>query len=108
MSSEFRRLPSVDKLLSEKRIKKLADNYPHELLVSLARQHLETERLAIAAGKSCPSIEEITDSILAQLQRLESPSMRPVVNATGVLLHTNLGRSPISQEAIAAMDTAAR
>ena len=56
MSSEFRRLPSVDRLLSEQRIKQLAGTYPHELLVSLVRQHLESERLAIAAGKSCPSI----------------------------------------------------
>jgi L-seryl-tRNA(Ser) seleniumtransferase len=108
MSSEFRRLPSVDKLLSEERIKQLAGTYPHELLVSLVRQHLENERLAITAGKSCPSIDEMVGSICTQLKRLESPSMRPVINATGVLLHTNLGRSPISQEAIAAMDTAAR
>jgi len=105
MSSEFRRLPSVDRLISEERIKQLAEDYPHELLVSLVRQHLERERLAIAAGNPCPSIEEMVESISAQLRRLENPTLRPVINATGVVLHTNLGRAPLSQEAIAAMDT---
>ena len=108
MDSEFRRLPSVDKLISEERIKQLTKNYPHELLVNLVRQRLEIERLAIAAGNPCPSIDEMVESLSTQLRRLENPSLRPVINATGVVLHTNLGRAPLSQEAIAAMDTVSR
>ena len=108
MNSEFRHLPSVDSLLSEERIKQLEETYPHQLLVDLVRQRLERERLAIAAGNPCPSIDEIVESISAQLRELENPSLRPVINATGVILHTNLGRAPLSHEAIEAMDTAAR
>ena len=108
MNSEFRRLPSVDRLISEEGIKQLEGTYPHELLVELVRQRLERERLSIAAGNPCLSIDEIIASIRAQLRQLESPSLRPVVNATGVILHTNLGRAPLSQEAAAAMDTVAR
>ncbi|MFC2005045.1 L-seryl-tRNA(Sec) selenium transferase [Chloroflexota bacterium] len=108
MDSEFRRLPSVDRLISEERIKQLAETYPHELLVSLIRQQLEHERLAITAGNKCPSTGEIVASIFAQLCGLETPSLRPVINATGVVLHTNLGRAPLSQEAITAMDTVAK
>jgi len=108
MSSEFRRLPSVDRLLSEGRIKQLEVKYRHELLVGLIRQHLEQERLAIAAGSPCPSVDEIVDSICLQLRKLESPTLRPVINATGVILHTNLGRAPLSQETIAAMEAVAR
>ncbi len=108
MNSEFRRLPSVDRLISEERIRQLAENYPHELLVSLARHQLERERLAIVSGSECPSVDEIVESISAQLRGLENPSLRPVINATGVVLHTNLGRAPLSQEAIAAMDTTSR
>ena len=108
MNSEFRRLPGVDRLISEEGIKQLEGTYPHELLVELVRQRLERERLSIAAGNPCPSIDEIIVSIRAQLRQLESPSLRPVINATGVILHTNLGRAPISQEAAAAMDTVAR
>ena len=108
MNSEFRRLPSVDRLISEERIKQLEGIYPQELLVNLVRQHLERDRLSIAAGNPCPSIDEIVESICAQLRELGNPSLRPVINATGVILHTNLGRAPLSQEAAAAMDTVAR
>ncbi len=108
MDREFRRLPSVDRLISEERIKQLTRTYPHELLVSLVRKCLERERLAIGAGNKCRSIEEMVESISAQLSKLENPSLRPVINATGVVLHTNLGRAPLSQEAITAMDKAAK
>ncbi|MFC1953718.1 L-seryl-tRNA(Sec) selenium transferase [Chloroflexota bacterium] len=107
MNNEFRNLPSVDRLISEVRIKQLAGNYPHELLVSLIRQKLESERQVIAAQKMPSSIEEIINSVCAQLSHLVNPSLRPVINATGVVLHTNLGRAPLSHEAIKAMDTVA-
>ncbi len=108
MSSEFRNLPSVDKLISDKRIKRLAGSYPHELIVNLVRRQLELERLAIASGNPCPSIDEVVESISAKLYRLERPTIRPVINATGVVLHTNLGRAPLSQEAVKAMEKVAR
>ncbi len=108
MDSEFRHLPSVDRLISEERIKQLEDTYPHELLVNLVRQCLERERLSITAGNPCPSIDDIVESICAQVHALEKPSLRPIINATGVILHTNLGRAPLSQEASAAMDTVAK
>ncbi len=107
-NKEFRRLPSVDRIISEERIKQLAGSYPHELLISLVRQHLERERLSVAAGNPCPSIDEIVEYIVAQVRGLENPSLRPVINATGVILHTNLGRAPLSREAIAAMETVSR
>ena len=108
MSSEFRRLPSVDKLIFEERIKRLEETYPHELVVGLVRQQLERIRLSITAGNLCPSIDDIIEAICAQLSALEKSSLRPVINATGVILHTNLGRAPLSREAITAMDTLAR
>ena len=108
MDSEFRRLPSVDRVISEERIQQLAGEFPRELLVSLVRQQLEQERLAIVAGNKCSSIDQIVTSVSEQLGRLETPSLRPVVNATGVILHTNLGRAPLSREAIAAMETVSK
>ena len=109
MNSEFRRLPSVDRLISEERIKRLEEIYPHELVVNLARQHLEHFRLSIAAaGNPSPSVDDIVEAICAHLYALGNPSLRPVINATGVILHTNLGRAPLSQETITAMDTVAK
>ena len=104
----MRRLPSVDRFLSEERISQLQKVYPHALLVDLIRQHLQRTRLSIAAGNPCPSIDEIVESICDQVCALENPSLRPIINATGVILHTNLGRAPLSQEASAAMDRVAK
>jgi len=106
MKSEFRHLPSVDKLLSNSRIKQLETIYPRALIVDLVRQRLEQERQSIAQGNPCPSIDEIAESVFAQAQALANSSLRPVINATGVILHTNLGRAPLSREAMALMNQA--
>jgi len=108
MESEFQSLPSVDRVLSDERVKQLEPTYPHNLLRSLIRQHLEHNRLSIAAGNPCPSVDEIVESVCAQARNLEKPSLGPLINATGVILHTNLGRAPLSKEAIAAMDAVAK
>tara|TARA_Y100000310_G_scaffold269926_1_gene283448 strand:- start:662 stop:2044 length:1383 start_codon:yes stop_codon:yes gene_type:complete len=108
MSSEFRRLPSVDHILAEERIKELAKDYPHNQLVSLIRQCLERERLAIADGELSASFDKIVESIQVKFDQLGHLSLRPLINATGVILHTNLGRAPLAREAIAAMEIAAQ
>ncbi len=108
MENKFRSLPSVDKLLSDSRIKQLDDIYPHDLLVDLIRQRLDQERTSIAGGAPSSTIDEIAESIRARVNALASPRPRYLINATGVILHTNLGRAPLSKEAIAAMDEVAR
>jgi len=108
VESKFWNLPSVDRLLSRDKIKQLEQSYPRALLVELVRQQLERERLSIAQGKPCPPIDEIVDSVCRKAQTLASLSLRPVINATGVILHTNLGRAPLSPEAMKAMDMSAK
>jgi L-seryl-tRNA(Ser) seleniumtransferase len=105
METDFRNLPGVDKVLSDERLRQLGESYPHDLLVSVIRKQLELERLSIAAGKPCASLDEILAAILTQLEALGKPSLRRLVNASGVILHTNLGRAPISREALAAMES---
>lgn len=106
MESKLRRLPSVDRLLSEERIIQIQESHPRQLVVDLVRQRLEQERLAIASGRPCPTSDEIVESVCVQIQTLNQPGPRPVINATGVILHTNLGRAPLSREAVAAMELA--
>ncbi|OGN92202.1 MAG: L-seryl-tRNA(Sec) selenium transferase [Chloroflexi bacterium RBG_13_48_17] len=103
MENELRRLPSVDKLISEERIRELREIYAHDMIVDVVRQQLEESRAAIMRGISCPSSDELVDSICSRLQTLAQSSLRPVINASGVILHTNLGRAPLSKEATAAM-----
>jgi L-seryl-tRNA(Ser) seleniumtransferase len=108
MENKFRSLPSVDRLLSDSRIKQLGDIYPHNLLVDLIRQRMDQERTSIARGAPSSSLDEIAESVHARANALASPRPRHLINATGVILHTNLGRAPLSKEAIAAMDEVAR
>jgi len=108
MKGEFRQLPSVDRMMSEARIKELQGIYPHDLLVDLIRQQLEHERASISRGNPCPPVNQIADSIYARAHKLISPGPGCVINATGVILHTNLGRAPLSEEALAAMEQASK
>jgi L-seryl-tRNA(Ser) seleniumtransferase len=108
MESEFQLLPSVDRLLSEGRLTQLQENYPRVLVVDMVRQCLNQARLSIASGNISPTIDEIVESVCTRTWALSYTSLRPVINATGVILHTNLGRAPLSQETIIAMDTVGR
>ncbi len=98
----------MDKVLTDKRIEQVGKEYPHDLVVEIIRKCLERERRSIAEGKACASLDKIIESVISQLQALERPSLRPVINASGVIIHTNLGRAPLSEEAISAMQTVSR
>jgi L-seryl-tRNA(Ser) seleniumtransferase len=104
MAGELRSLPSVDKVLNDERFSRSTKNYPHDLAVSVIRDELERQRQSIQSGKSGASLDEIIVSVLKQLETLFTPSLRRVINASGVILHTNLGRAPLSEEALAAME----
>jgi L-seryl-tRNA(Ser) seleniumtransferase len=108
VNNEFRRLPSVDKVLSEAGIVRLSNVFPRDLIVDVIRECLERERKAAAAGKAPASLEEIVIAVSEDLENMVAPSLRPVVNASGVILHTNLGRAPLSRESISFMDEISR
>ena len=103
MSTEFRKLPGVDQLLSHPQIVSLEAEYPRAFIVNLVRKQLEEARRTIGAGKKCPTINEIVLSLRRYLDGLANLSLRPVINATGVILHTNLGRAPLSKKTVTAM-----
>ena len=108
VANELRNLPSVDRVLGSERLVKLGETFPHRLLSSLARKSLEDGRRLIKAGKPAPSLDEIVASVCAEVTALGQSGLRPVINASGVILHTNLGRAPLSKGAIAAMATVSR
>ena len=92
--AELRRLPSVERIAAA-----LAD-HPHHLVVAAAREELERARATIRAGGSAPDAEELIAAVATRAARGAAPSLRPVVNATGVVLHTNLGRAPLPAAAV--------
>jgi L-seryl-tRNA(Ser) seleniumtransferase len=89
---QLRDLPAVDHVLAN--LRRLEGRFPRQLIVDEVRRVLETIREEIRAGKysNSTSIETRVEAILV---RLEAPSLRHVINATGVVLHTNLGRAPL-------------
>jgi L-seryl-tRNA(Ser) seleniumtransferase len=89
----LRDLPSVDRLLADERLAR----EPHELALAAARVVLERARAEIRAGREP---EPLVESVLEELARGRRPSLRRVLNATGVLVHTNLGRAPLAQAAL--------
>jgi L-seryl-tRNA(Ser) seleniumtransferase len=89
----LRDLPSVDKLVADER---LAD-VPHELAVEATRVVLERARDEIRGGGDP---KPLVEAVLEEVARTRRPSLRRVLNATGVLVHTNLGRAPLADGAL--------
>jgi L-seryl-tRNA(Ser) seleniumtransferase len=73
------------------------------VLTTLARSVLAECRAAVRAGAAAPTLDALVRQVLAQLDQLARPSLRPVINASGVLIQTNLGRAPLSSAALAAI-----
>ena len=106
--AQFRQLPSVDRLLSDKCVSRLCETFPREVVVDLIRRYLAEIRCSTSSGDSVPSFVEVVNSIVTRAHDLEKPSLQPVINATGVILHTNLGRAPLSPEVIKAIELTSR
>jgi L-seryl-tRNA(Ser) seleniumtransferase len=100
---ELRKLPSVDRLLKRADIQSLLQEHSHELLVAAIQEILVDARQAILRGNACPKAAQITARVATRLSNLLRPSLYPVINATGVIIHTNLGRAPLSLAAQEAM-----
>jgi L-seryl-tRNA(Ser) seleniumtransferase len=101
----FRGLPSVDDLLRELPINALANAHGHQVVVECARAVLATVRQEIASGLINEAglqlaLSGLTAAIESRVSHSLKLSLRPVINATGVVLHTNLGRAPLSDGAI--------
>lgn len=97
----FRQIPSVDELLSRPSMQALAARYGHRQTVEATRAVLSQLRADIAGGRAhSVSTEKLEDQIAVVLARATQFSLRSVINATGVILHTNLGRAPLAREAL--------
>ena len=107
IQENLRSLPSVDRLLQEETVLALVARWGHPLTVEAARETLDETRKAIRAGASCPPVEDLAHKVGERLAAGLRPTLRPAINATGVIVHTNLGRAPLSAEARAAMEAVA-
>lgn len=91
----YRELPSVERVLVELDEFTRARRLPHSLVAQEVRAVLDKRRTGIAAGLP-PAATSVSEEVSQRLLRLLAPSLRQVINATGVILHTNLGRAPLA------------
>ena len=107
-SSLFREIPAVDHLLESTRIKEMLSNTARQLVLRVIHEVLDGLRRRIAdarEGDDPPDLafDAVVDQIIERVSTLSEPSLRHVINATGVIVHTNLGRSPLSRLVISRM-----
>ncbi len=95
----------MDRLLETERAAAWIDRWGREPVKEALRGALDEARRRIAAGEreEAPGADRLLASAGERLRRAARPSLRPVLNATGVVLHTNLGRAPLAEEALEAM-----
>ena len=92
--NELRKLPQIDKFIKNERFFGLDTS----LLTKVARAELESLRAQILRGENCPELDAIVQNTLARYEKASNLSLRSLINATGVIIHTNLGRSAIDPE----------
>jgi len=106
----LRELPSVDRLLNTSMAVDMMLAYGRSLTVESLRNSLEAARSAIRSGQAsyAPMNAVLVDDARVWLENFLAPTLQPVLNGTGVIVHTNLGRAPLSEAARQAIDEAAK
>jgi L-seryl-tRNA(Ser) seleniumtransferase len=109
----LRRIPSVDELLQTAPLQALGGRFPRKLVVEGIRQILEAKRQRLLAhpdhaGEVNLQTAHLVELILDRMETLDQHTLRPVVNATGIVIHTNLGRSLLPRSAIERLEVLSR
>ena len=105
MKNELSKIPSIDLLLNQQQAIKLAEEYSRGVIKQKCQNIIEKKRSDIMGGKSvkCESKEALVNDILNKVKTVlkveMGPSLKPVINATGIILHTGLGRAPLPKAA---------
>ena len=101
--NDYRSIPSVDKLLRTEAAIELLSEYGRPLTVEAVRTVLDEIRGQNEHEQGIPMLEKILSEVAIRLKEWFSPTLIPVINASGVILHTNLGRAPLSRSALEAL-----
>ncbi len=93
----FKSLPAVDKLLSNTEVKLLLSLHGKELVLFSIRNTLDFFRISITKGSLPPTNPQILEKIKSFIQLFGGPNLKRIYNATGIIIHTNLGRTPYGE-----------
>ncbi|MBC8525307.1 MAG: L-seryl-tRNA(Sec) selenium transferase [Candidatus Cloacimonetes bacterium] len=94
---ELSKIPAVDKLLNHPEILKLKEKYGLELVTYAVRQTLKQIRAKVLEGEKAWDIDQTIEEIRLYISIVADKSLKPMINATGIILHTNLGRAPLGK-----------
>ena len=109
LAARLRALPSIDDVLRSEGGRRAVDRFGRPAAVAAARRSVESAREAARSGRPGPSgPNDLAADLLADLAAAETPKLRPVLNLTGTVLHTNLGRARLAEAAIEAATVAMR
>lgn len=97
----YRRIPKVDVLLEDEKIRELTEQYSYDTVLEAVREELDKLRALIGTcedeAEGIREIEQLSVRIQEAVKVMHTPNMRTVINGTGTILHTNLGRAPIGE-----------
>lgn len=97
----YRRIPKVDVLLEDEKIRELTEQYSYDTVLEAVREELDKLRALIGTcedeAEGIREIEQLSVRIQEAVKAMHTPNMRTVINGTGTILHTNLGRAPIGE-----------
>ena len=96
---KLRQLPGVDVVIEDDKVKKMLLSYGRELVIHMIREEVSESRNKIIQGGPVPDIEHIVARVEETVKIISSPSLKRVINATGIVIHTNLGRAPLGEKA---------
>ena len=106
----FRRIPKVDMVLKEEAVQALCGTYGRGFVVGCIREELDRLRALVSGGAAEEieyALEHFIEELPMRIQEKSSCSLKKVYNATGIILHTNLGRAPLGKVQMDAMMQAA-
>jgi len=99
-------LPAVDALLKHDALSEIVKEISPTIVTALAREIVGSARKKLVAEKSPPSLDQLAEEVRRRVEALRHTGPRRAINATGVILHTGLGRAPLSEQAAEAVRTA--
>ena len=99
MDAITRQIPAVGTLINKPALQPLIENYGRELVTYSLRKVIDLYRTALQSTETGSlDVDTITKEVTALIEKITTPSLRPIINATGVALHTNLGRAPLGNK----------
>ncbi len=97
MEENRRQIPAVGVLINDPSLAPLIEAHGRDLVTWAVREELSAVRQAVGLGRNVPAAQRIAQRTRARVQRITNPSLVRVINATGIVLHTNLGRAPLGK-----------